>query len=179
MARTASARRYAQAVFQIALERRALDAWAEDLRVIAVGLENRELAGLLDAPQVPASVKEQTINDVLGDSVDELTGNLLAVLAVRNLAHLLPEVADEFGKLVDEHNGIARGEVVSATPLTEEQGRKVGHVLSGIVGKPLRLTSSVDSGIIGGVVARIGDRVIDGSVRTKLHEMRRALIAQV
>ena len=179
MARTASSRRYAQAVFQIALERDALDAWTEDLRVMAMGLQNRDLAGLLDAPQAPASVKVQTIGDLFGDSVDGLARNLLATLAVRNLAYLLPDVADEFGSLVDERNGIARGEIVSAAPLTEEEGERLGEVLSGIVGKPLKLTASVDSSIIGGVIARVGDRVIDGSVRTRLREMRRALVDQV
>ena len=179
MARAASARRYAQAVFQIALERDGLDIWAEDLRVLAAGLENRELAELLDAPQVPVAVKVRTISEVLGDSVDDLARNLLAVLAGRSLAHLLPAVADEFGRLVDEHNGIARGEVVSAVPLTEGQVERVSHVLSDIVGKPLKLTSSVDAGIVGGVVARVGDRVIDGSVRTTLREMRRTLVEQI
>ena len=179
MARTGSARRYAQAVFQIALERDALDAWTEDLRVLAVGLENRELAELLDAPQVPVATKVRMIAEVLGDSVDGLARNLLAVLAGRSLAHLLPDVADEFGRLVDEHNDIARGEVVSAVPLTEAQAERVGQVLSDIVGKPLRLTASVDPGIVGGVVARVGDRVIDGSVRTTLREMRRTLVEQI
>ena len=179
MARTGSARRYAQAVFQIALERDALEMWAEDLRVLATGLENRELAELLDAPQVPVATKVRMIGEVLGDSVDELARNLLAVLAGRSLAHLLPSVADEFGRLVDEHNGIARGEVVSAVPLTETQAEKVNQALSDIVGKPLRLTASVDAGIVGGVVARVGDRVIDGSVRTTLREMRRALVEQI
>ena len=179
MARTGSARRYAQAVFQIALERDGLDIWAEDLRVLATGLENRELAELLDAPQVPVATKVQMITEVLGDSVDDLARNLLAVLAGRSLAHLLPSVADEFSRLVDEHNGIARGEVVSAVPLTEAESERVNQVLSGIVGKPLRLTVSVDSGILGGVVARVGDRVIDGSVRTTLREMRRELVEQI
>ncbi len=179
MARTASARRYAQAVFQIALERDALDAWTEDLRVLATGLENREFAELLDAPQVPVGTKVDMIADVLGDSVDDLARNLLAVLAGRSLAHLLPGIADEFGSLVDEHNGIARGEVVSAVALSEGQAEKVNEVLSNIVGKPLRLTVSVDPTIVGGVVARVGDRVIDGSVRTTLREMRKELVEQI
>ena len=179
MAKTASARRYAQAVFQIALERDALDTWAEDLRVLATGLENREFADLLDAPQVPAATKVRMITEVLGDSVDGLARNLLAVLAGRSLAHLLPDVVDEFGRLVDEHNGIARGDVVSAVQLTEGQAEKVNQVLSDIVGRPLRLTSSVDPAIVGGVVARVGDRVIDGSVRTTLREMRRELVEQI
>ena len=179
MASTASARRYAQAVFQIALERDALDAWSEDLRVLATGLENREFAELLDAPQVPVGTKVSMITDVLGDSVDGLARNLLAVLARRSLAHLLPDIADEFGSLVDEHNGIARGEVVSAVPLSEQQAEKVNDVLSNIVGRPLRLSVAVDPAIVGGVVARVGDRVIDGSVRTTLREMRRELVEQI
>jgi len=175
MARAASSRRYAQAVFQIALERDALEVWTGDLKVLATWLENRELAGLLNAPQIPAAAKVQTIDDLLGDSVDQLAKNLLAVLATRNLAYLLSAVADEFSRLVDEQSGIIRGEVVSAILLNDDQSDSIAQVLSDLVGSPVRLLRSIDTGIIGGIVARVGDRVIDGSVLTKLREMRRSV----
>ena len=178
MAKLASSKRYAQAVFQIAQEQDGFDVWTEDLRVLAFSLENSDLVSLLNAPQIPTGTKLQTIEDLLVDSVNHLATNLLAVLATRNLTHLLPDIADEFSRLVDEKNGIARGEVTSAIELTGEQNYSIEEILSKIIGKPIKLTTSVDSEIIGGIIARVGDQVIDGSIRTKLQEMRRSLVKQ-
>mgnify|MGYP000867435690 FL=1 len=181
MAKLASSKRYAQAVFQIAEESEGqvgFSSWAEDLRILALSLENNDLVSLLNAPQIPTGTKLQTIDNLLLDSVSHLATNLLAVLATRNLAHILPDIADEFSRLVDEKNGIARGEVTSAIELTGKQNDSIEEILSKVIGKPIKLTTSVDSQIIGGIVARVGDQVIDGSIRTKLQEMRRSLVKQ-
>ena len=179
MPRLASPRRYAQAVFQIALERDGLDAWSEDLRVLAVALENEDFSGLLDAPQVTAANKIQAIKEALEDSVDPLAINLLSLLATRNLAHLLPGILDDYNRLLDAHRGIERAEVVTVIPLDNMQRGKIARLLAGIIGKQVRVNSRVDPRLLGGLVARIGDRVIDGSVRTKLEEMRREIVGRV
>ena len=179
MPRAASPRRYAQAVFQIATESGKLDAWSDDLRIVATALENKELAGLLDSPQVPAAVKIETVKTVLGDAVDPLATNLLALLATRNLANLVPGIIETFEALVDSHNGIERAEVISAAPLDQDQEAAIKAVLAKLVNKDVRLSTVVDPNILGGLVARVGDRVIDGSLRTKLQGMRRTVVEQI
>lgn len=179
MARAVSFRRYSQAIFEIALETNRLDGWIENLREFSVVLSDPEVSGLLKAPQIPTESKVRMINELFGDSVDELAQNFLLLLATRNLIFILPEISREFSKLVDEQAGIARGELISAVNLDKQQRDDITQVLSDIVGKPVKLTSSVDSGITGGIVARIGDRVIDGSVRAKFREMRRMMANQV
>ena len=175
MARAPSPTRYAQAVFQIALEKDELDVWLDDLRVLAVALETSEFSQLLDAPQVPAANKVDSISQALGDSVAPMALNLLSILASRNMAHLVPGVLEEYGRNLDAHRGIERAEVVVAVPLDKGQQENIVKLLEGIVGKEVRLSPFVDPQILGGLIARVGDRVIDGSVRSKLAEMRRSI----
>lgn len=176
MPRVVSPRRYAQAVFQIAVESGGLDAWSEDLRVVAAALENAELAGLLDSPQVPAAVKIDTVKQVLGDSVGPLALNFVSLLAVRRLCHLVPGILDEYGRLVDVHGGVARAEAVSAVGLNDGQRTAILRVVEDIVGTEVRLTTRVEPEILGGLIVRVGDRVLDGSVRARLQEMRRRIV---
>ena len=176
MPRTPSPRRYAQAVFEIAIESHDLEAWAEDLRVMADALQGTDLLAMLDAPQVPGARKVETIRLALGDLVGQLRLNLLSLLASRNLAHSLPRVLDEYERLVDVHNGIERAEVVSAVPLAAAQNSRIAGLLGGVVGKQVRLTPVVEPRVLGGIIARVGDRVIDGSVRAKLQQMRRSIV---
>ena len=178
MPRAPSPRRYAQAVFQIALERDELDIWYEDLGILAGALENREFLGLLDAPQASSADKQDIIRQALSDSVGTLPLNLVCLLASRNLAHLVPGILDEYSRLRDAYRGIERAEVVSAVLLASDQQERMAELLHGVVGKEIRLASIVEPQILGGVIARVGDRVIDGSLRAKLREMRRSIVEQ-
>jgi F-type H+-transporting ATPase subunit delta len=168
-----------------------LDVWLEDLSLLVRALESDELSRFLDAPEASAAQKTEVIRTTLSDSsqgtdsdsdslegqsVGPLAVNLLALLSSRNLAHLIPEVADRYELLLDAHRGIEGAEVVSAVPLDDEQRQRVEELLKGVVGKDIRMTERVDPAVIGGLVARVGDRVIDGSTRTKLSTMRRDLV---
>lgn len=179
MPRKASARRYAQAVFQIALERDRIDGWDQDLQTLAQALEDEAFLAFLDSPQVTEAQKAEAVRQVLGDRVDPLACNLLALMASRLLAHMLPEVLDQYRHLVDRHRGIERAQVVTAVPLTEEERRRVAETLRHMVGKEVRLTAQVDPSIIGGLVAKVGDKVLDGSIRTRLQEMKRSLVGRM
>ena len=115
----------------------------------------------------------------MGDSVGPLALNLASMLASRDLAHLVPGVLDEYQRLLDAHRGIERAEVVAAVPLDSDQRGKVVELLQGIAGKEIRLKLDVEPQILGGLIARVGDRLIDGSIRTRLEEMRRGIAEQV
>ena len=142
---------------------------------MAGAVENDEFTGLLDAPHVPTAVKINGIREALGDSVGHLALNLLSILASRGLAHQLHGIVDEYGRLLDAHRGIERAEVVTALPLDNNQSSRITGLLEGMTGRQVRMTSTVESQILGGLIARIGDRVIDGSVKTKLAQMRQDL----
>ena len=171
----ASARRYAQAVFQIALEQGSPDGWLDELGVLVRALENEELASFVDSPQISVGQKVDVIGEVFGDSVGELPRNLMSLLASRSMAHVLPRILEQYERLLDAHRGIERATVASAVAMSDGQQEKVADLLREIVDKEIRLVATVDQSILGGMVARVGDKVIDGSARLKLSAMRREL----
>ena len=176
MPRPASAIRYAQAVFQIAIAKDALDQWMDDLSLMARALESPEFAEFLDAPQVPLGEKVEVIKNTVGGSVDPLAVNLISLLASRSNARIVPGVTEQYQRLLDGHRGIEHAEVVTAVPMDDARRQRVSELLQDIVGKEVRMTSRVEPEILGGMIARVGDRVIDGSTRTKLQAMRRELV---
>ena len=175
MARGASPRRYAQAVFAIALEQGEPDRWLDDLALLSDAMANEEFAAFLDAPQLTLSQKTDLIGETLGDSISELARNLISLLASRNSARLLPSITESYQQMLDEYNGVERAEIVSAVALSDEQQGRIETMLKDIVGRDITSTSRVEPQILGGFVARVGDKVIDGSTRTRLDELRREL----
>jgi len=175
MPRPASARRYAQAVFQLAVEFDELEKWLDDLMILADSVTSSQFLDFMSQPRVPTAAKLEVIRESLGDSVGRLATNLISLLATRNIAHILPEIADQYQKLLDSHQGIERAEVVSAVPLSDAQHRRAVDVLEGLSGREVRLSTRVDPALLGGMIMRIGDRVVDGSTRSKLKAMRREL----
>ena len=175
MARGASARRYAQAVFAIALEQGEPGRWLDDLALLSDAMANDDFANFLDAPQPTLSQKINLIEETLGDSVSRLALNLVSLLASRNSARLARSITESYQEMLDEYNGIERAEIVSAITLSDEQQQRIETMLKDIVGKNITATSRVEPRILGGFVARVGDKVIDGSTRTRLDDLRRQL----
>ena len=176
MPRTASARRYARAVFELALEKGEMEKWLDDLTLLADSVSNQEFVDFLSQPRITADEKIRVVRESLGDSVGPLALNLMCLLATRNIAHILDGITDQFQELLDAHQGIERAEVVSAVELNDDEKRSVTEMLSTMTGSDVRLTTRVDAGILGGIVVRIGDRVMDGSARSRLLAMRRELV---
>jgi F-type H+-transporting ATPase subunit delta len=171
----ASAKRYAQAVFEIALESDELDGWLDDLAALVREMGSREFADFVDAPQVSIERKTELVRGALGDTMGPMAVNLLLVLASRGIASVLPSVAEEYQQIVDSHRGVERAEVITAVQLDQKQLDEISSLLRGIAGKDVTITDGVEPEILGGLIARIGDRVIDGSTRTRLQQMRKSL----
>lgn len=166
-------------MFQIALEHDSLDVWVDDLQTLADLLDDKQVAAFLDAPQVPEARKLETIQELLGDSVGTLSGNLLRLLATKNMTLLIPAVLEQFTVMVDRHRGIEWADVTTVVPLDDAQQKEVAQLLSGIAGSEVSLRTYVEPELIGGIVARLNDRVIDGSVRSKLRNMHRQVVEQI
>ena len=175
MPRAASARRYAQAVFELALENRELEKWFDDLTLLSDSVSNQEFLDFLSQPRVTSEEKIRVVRDALGDSVGPLALNLMSLLATKNIAHILPGITDQYQELLDAQQGIERAETVTAIPLDDDEQRRVTEMLSAMSGREVRLTTRVDAEILGGMIIRIGDRVMDGSTRSRLQAMRREL----
>ena len=175
MPRAASARRYAQAVFELALENRELEKWFDDLTLLSDSVSNQEFLDFLSQPRVTSEEKIRVVRDALGDSVGPLALNLMSLLATKNIAHILPGITDQYQELLDAQQGIERAEAVTAIPLDDDVQRRITEMLSAVSGREVRLTTRVDVEILGGMIVRIGDRVMDGSTRSRLRAMRREL----
>lgn len=174
MAIVTSGKRYAQAAFQLALERNEVESWLTGLKRIAEMTEEKKLLMALESPRIPFPAKKTLIAQRLGD-VNPLVLNLACLLVRKNKLNIAPDIVKQFQKLWDAHNGIERVEVVTAFPLDEEEKETISAHLSRLTGRRVVIEARVDTSLIGGIKVRIGDTVIDGSVLNSLQALRRSL----
>lgn len=175
MANVRVARRYARAAFDIAVERGDLDGWLRDLRLISETLGQPNILLLLENPKLTADEKRRVVTQTLG-GLDPLRVNLVFVLLANGRIEALPAVAAEFERLYNEYNNIAVATVTTAVPLTSDEARRVEAQLQRLTGKKIVLQHHVDPSILGGVIARIGDRLINGSLAERLASLRTEIV---
>ena len=174
MAKRAYPRRYAQAVFELARERGELDKWPSDLEKIARLGEDEALIAWLESPKFPFDDKARILAERLGD-INPLALNLACLLAARGRLGLAGDIADEYQRLLDSYRGIERAEVSTAVPLDDREKQRLGERLGALIGKEVVLKTEVDSELIGGIVARVGGKLLDGSTRSRLLALKREL----
>lgn len=177
MLKGATARRYAQAVFDIGVEAGNVDRWRDDVRTIADYLGNKRLLFVLSEPKIPFDRKQAMIRDLLGAKVQPEALNLALLLAERGLAPLAPRISQYFEVLYNDYRGQAVAEVTTAVPLDEDLRLQIGAELQQITGKRILLQERVDPAILGGAIARVGDTLIDGSIRRRFQLLRQQIAA--
>lgn len=175
MARVASAKRHAQAVFQLALDSNEVEGWRSRLKTIAATLTDPELTAILENPKVHLSDKVQLISRCLPE-LNELALNFAYLLVARQRMSILDQIVAEYERMADAHQGLEHAEVITAIPLDEEDKEKLAERLATITGKQIVLAADVDPAIIGGFVARVGDKLIDGSTRARLEALKQKLV---
>jgi len=179
MLKGAIARRYAGAMFELALKQNSLERTLEDVQGIASLFTRRTLAYLLREPRIATRRKEQALRDSLGARVLPTSLHLALLIVERGLVDLMPQIATELQRMVLDYRNQATAEVTTATPLDAQQEALVKRALEERTGKTILLRTRVDPRILGGVVARVGDQVIDGSVQQRLQALRRQLLSGV
>ena len=172
--RQPSSKRYAQALFELARESGTVADWDEQLATLAAAAGTPEFVSLMEAPEITADERSRALEHVLPDMSDGAS-NLLHLLARARAVQVLPQVHERFRELVDASQGVVRVEVASAVELSEDNTKRIVEQLSAALGGDVRVTASVDSELLGGLVIRVGDRVIDGSARQRLNSLRGAL----
>ena len=176
-----SANRYAKALFDVAL--------AENADLAQVDRDLQAVADMLDAsPELALNLSRGSVTDAQRQSLMEAVAKTmalstqvakLAVMLGRNRKlGLIPDLTAAFRERVLAHQNIVRAEVTSAAPLSPEKTKALEESLSKVTGKKVELSVSVDPALLGGVVARIGSTVYDGSVKTQLTRMRQELVKQ-
>jgi len=170
-----SSRRYAEAVIEIALEKQQLEAWRNSLKKLAQVTQAPETHAILENPKVPFTLKQQLLKERLGNQ-DQMVLNLAWLLAARGKTQLAGQIAADYEDLLNQHYGLQPAEVTTAVSLDDAEKERLVKYLSDATGKKVMVSVRVAPGIIGGIVARAGDQLIDGSIRSKLANLKRSLI---
>ncbi len=179
MTNNAAATRYARALFDVVnTEKGDLEQIERQLaRFVDLFAQHPTLATVLLNPAVPVPRKRATVTELTGRlDVTPVLAKLLAMLAERDRLVLLPNLLSAYRDRLLDHQHVVRAELTTATPLTDDRARDIERRLAEVTGKTVTVTSRVDPAIIGGLVARIGSTVYDGSITRQLDKIRNRLI---
>jgi F-type H+-transporting ATPase subunit delta len=176
---TTAARRYAEAAFQIASRDRALDDWATGLDLAARLVSDPGVAAIVDNPARPYRDRLALLERLLKGRGPDGVLRLAGLLATRARVELLPRVAAEYRRLLDRQRGIVEARVTSAVALTAEETEAVRGWVARTTGSTVDLDAVVDESLIGGLTVRVGDTLMDASVRGRLERLRGQLASGV
>jgi F-type H+-transporting ATPase subunit delta len=168
------ARRYAKAIFEIGVQQGGLDKIGADLRTLANAMKtSAELAMTLASPAIRRSDRRKVIDALMQHiGVVTTTRNTVYLLLDGERLSSLPAISREVDRMIEEKAGRVAAEVVSAKPLDPSQLSQITAALEKLSGKKVSISSRQDPDLLGGVVAKVGDTVYDGSLRTQLRTLR-------
>jgi ATP synthase F1 delta subunit len=164
---------YGRSLFQAALERGALDELREQLAQFADALDaNHELAVFFFSPYFSTTEKQQSLATLL-DGADELLLNFLALLIENHRMPVIFRIRHEYERLWDEENRTLPVEITSAIALDEATTESLGRTIGESAGRKVTLAARVDPDILGGIIIRVGNSILDASIRNRLEQLRR------
>ena len=179
MSTTALARRYAGALFDVARKSNAIDKIESDLGLLTYSLKTMpRLSEALTHPLVPAERKKKIVGEVFESAIDTITIDFVGLLIDKRRPEILDEIEIEYISLANDFRGVTPALVTSAVTLSADERELLNKKLEGFTGKKVELTLEVDPSIIGGLVVRIGDTIIDGSVNGYLASLKVKLLGK-
>jgi F-type H+-transporting ATPase subunit delta len=175
-----TARHYAQAVFELAEEEKDFVPWQRRLERVRQLLEETELGAAVASPELAIAQKLELCRALLerDKEMDKLAGNLLLVLVSSQRQRLLPAIEEGYRELVDRRQGRVVAQLTTAVPLSAADQAGLAKQLSERLHLDFRFEAKVDPSLVGGAVVRVGDRVFDASLRTRLQQLRQDLLTQ-
>jgi F-type H+-transporting ATPase subunit delta len=169
-----AAKRYADAVFLLGKEQGTLDQWSEDLALLGAVASEPVISAYLRGPSVSQQDKLAVVDQALQSAQPEAR-NLARLLVERQRISIIPDLLARFGEALLEERGIALADVTTAVELSPAEVDRIRQQLSSLIGREVDMRMHVDPAMIGGIVARIGDLLIDGSVASQLSRLRERL----
>ena len=169
------ARPYAKAAFAYAREKEVLAQWSEQLLTAAAVTTDAAMARVLTNPSLTNEQRAQTLIDVCGDVLGGEARNFVSILAANKRLALLPEISSQFELFKANQEKSIEVEVVSAFDLSDAMTARLAEALGEKLEREVRVSTSTDKDLLGGVLIRAGDLVIDGSVRGRLNKLAEAL----
>ena len=177
MKNTVIAKRYAKALFAVGKEEGDFDAYSKALNKMAeLYVSTPEVRDALINPMYPLEVREKVMEHLVKKmKTSQVMSNFFNLLVQKKRANILPDIAEVFQALVDADKNMCQGTVVSATKLDAKLSKKIKATLEKITGKQVVLTTQVDPSIIGGIVAKVGDLVLDGCIKSQLAGLKESI----
>ena len=166
--KTTIARPYAQAVFETATEESKLTEWSEMLGLLEAVVTDAQMKSVLTSPKLDAAALSDFVQGVCGDALSEKGSNLVKVLADARRLSFIPELSKLYEQLRAEAEGVIEVGVTSAYELSPEQQVTISEAMANRLGRKVEITNDIDDSLIGGVIIRAGDSVIDASVKGRL-----------
>jgi len=169
-------KRYAEALFEVAVELNKLDQFKEEIKAISDVLETEvELKTIFRHPKLSKNEKKDIINSIFKDRVSQEIINLIYIVIDKGREKFIKDISDEYIVLSNKKLGIVEAEAVTAVAMSQEEIDKLQSNLSEKMGKKVILTNMIDKKIIGGVLVRIADRVMDASIKGHLDAIQQSL----
>ena len=170
------AARYAQALFEASKVEGGLEDVADSYAVLMEAFAGRsDLAIFMESPQVASQEKQQLIDSVLGERVEPVLLRFMHLLIDKNRIEFFRDIGEEFAQLVEQERGFRRAIVTTAIPLANDLATAMTGKLEDLTGSKIILEKKVDPAVIGGVCVTLGDKILDGTVRTNLELLRNHL----
>lgn len=172
------AKRYAQALYEVAEERNTVDAVESQLSLIEQTVaDSKDLRTMLHHPRIDGADKKAVLEQIFKDDVNPEVLNLLKVLVDRKRETILVDLKKAYTVIANEARGIVEMLVTTAEPLSKEDEDKLSQAFGKVLNKQLRIITKTDPKVIGGVLVRIGNRVYDGTLAGKLARFHQELKA--
>ncbi len=174
---TGIAERYATAVFELAREGENVKDVEADLDILEAALdESADFRAMIHSPIYSRAQQAAAVGALAkAMGLSRIMANALALMASKRRLFVLPQLLRELRRLIAEEKGEVTAEITAARALTEEQQNKLAEALKAAVGKDVKIRASVDEGLIGGVIVKVGSKMIDTSIRSKLANLQNAM----
>lgn len=170
------ASRYAEALFQIGEEEKLTDKIYQELNEVVNLIENnKELFSVLNSPVIPKKEKISIIDNIFKDQINKNLKNFIKILIETNRISSIKDIDSSYKELLNEKNNILEGVAITAIPMNKEEIKKLEEKLSQKYNKNVTLENQVDKSILGGVLVRLGNEEIDGTVKTRLNKVKEQL----
>jgi F-type H+-transporting ATPase subunit delta len=176
MPHLAAARRYAEALFELATRDDKIDAWRADVGYVCGLAQDARAVRTIDSPAMPFRDRRKIVEDLIGDHVSRPVLNLALLLAERGRFSIMPAVSDEYDDLVRAARGIVGVTVTSPAPLSNAELAALESRIERLAGAKVEISTETDPSLIGGLCVMIGDLQIDASVAGRLRRLRRELV---
>ena len=175
-----TARHYAKALVELAEEEGSYSRWGERLELLVRLAQETDLGRVLASPEYSTQQRRELATAVLSrvEGADLLARNLLLLLIASRRTRMLAQIRAAYLDLVERRQGRVSATVTTAVPLTSEQLERFGRELSQRAGREVKIASRVEGDLLGGAVVRVGDRVFDASLRTRLQQLRSRMLTE-